>query len=156
MLLTRQSQVRHAQDLVSGQRRPSDGRVIKSNGTKMADQEGDSILIATSDTRHLINGSTNYSNNFSSNQSDSANSNQRSRGRFNSANSNQRLRGRFNIDFITKVQMNIWIKSGLIGIMAMGIFVGISSSIFSLIDLFDPNTFIPPCYVKECNRVADK
>ena len=133
MLLTRQSQVRHAQELVNGQRRPSDGKVIKSNGTKMSDQEGESILIATSDTRHLINGSTNYSNN----QSDSANSSQRSR-------------GRFNIDFMTKVQMNIWIKSGLIGIMAMGIFVGISSSIFSLMDLLDPNTFIPPCYVKEC------
>lgn len=137
MLLTRQSQVRHAQDLVSGQRRPSDGKVIRSNGAKMSDQEGDSVLIATSDKIRLVNGSTNYSNNYSSNQSDSANS-------------IERLRGRFNIDFITKVQMNIWIKSGLIGIMAMGIFVGISSSIFSLMDLFDPNTFIPPCYVKEC------
>lgn len=137
MLLTRQSQVRHAQDLVNGERRPSDGKVIKSNVTKISDQEGDSILIATNDTRRLINGSTNYSNNISRNQNDSANSSQRSR-------------GCFNIDFITKVQMNIWIKSGLIGIMAVGIFVGISSSIFSLMDLFDPNTFIPPCYVKEC------
>lgn len=139
MLLTRKAQIKYAQDLVLGLRRQSDGKVLNipicdliSNET-ISDRtisDEDNVDVESMDNRiiesHSINKSTNY---------------------------NQRLlasQDRFNLDFL-KVEINIYIKIGLVSVMLMGIFVGISASIFSLMDLFDPNTFIAPCYVKDCN-----
>ena len=45
-------------------------------------------------------------------------------------------------------------KSALYCIMIVGSIVGVSSSIFSLIDLIDPNAFTPPCYIADC-KIGD-
>lgn len=46
------------------------------------------------------------------------------------------------------------IKSALYCIMIVGSIVGVSSSIFSLIDLIDPDAFTPPCYIADC-KIGD-
>lgn len=53
-----------------------------------------------------------------------------------------------------KSRIHPLIKSALYCIMIVGSIVGVSSSIFSLIDLIDPNAFTPPCYIADC-KIGD-
>ena len=53
-----------------------------------------------------------------------------------------------------KSRIHPLVKSALYCTMIVGIIVGVSSSIFSLIDLIDPNAFTPPCYIADC-KIGD-
>lgn len=138
ILLVRKEQVINAQSLVLGLRRPSDGKVLnitfdESESNSNNSQQLDERSEFKTDKRNLINRRS--ENNLDMTVTES--------------------RRIINLDFITKVEMNLYLKIGLIAVMFMGIFVGITASAFSLMDLFDPKTFIVPCYVKDCN-VNDK